>query len=80
MRFVLVIAKSSLTCKFVLNTAILVTSSGVFCVSYGESSVTCKLELNTALLDFHRLEVSKNPIFHNSSRRPKMVPFIVSYY
>ena len=38
--------------------------------------VTCKFELNTASLDFDRFEVSKNPIFYNSSRRTQMVRFV----
>ena len=40
-------------------------------------SLTCKFELNTAILDFGRFEVSKNPIFHNSYRRPQMVRFVL---
>ena len=53
------------------------TSIGAFCVSYAESSLTCKFELNTAILDFDRFEVSKNPIFHNTSRRPHVVRFVL---
>ena len=33
--------------------------------------------LFTAILDLDRLEVSRNPIFHNSSRRPQMVRFVL---
>ena len=29
----------------------------------------------TTILDFDRFEVSKNQIFHNSSRKPQMVRF-----
>ena len=53
------------------------TSNCAFCVSYAEASLTCKFELNTAILDFDRFEVSKNPIFHNSSRRPQMVRILL---
>ena len=49
----------------------------VISVSYAEGTLTCKFELNMAILDFDRFEVSKNPIFHNSSRRPEMVRFIL---
>ena len=52
------------------------TSNGAFCVSYAESSQTCKFELNTRILDFHRFDVRKNPIFHNSPRRTEMVRFV----
>ena len=38
----------------------------------------CKLKLNTAILDFGRFEVGKNPIFHNSYRRPQISGFFVS--
>ena len=51
------------------------SSSGAFCVSYPESNLICKLELNTAILDFGRFEVSKNSIFHKSSRKPQMVRY-----
>ena len=34
-------------------------------------------ELNTAILDFDPLEVTKNPIFHNSSRKPLVVRFLL---
>ena len=53
------------------------TSNGAFYVSYAESCLTSKFELNTAILDFERFEVSKNRIFHNSSRRPKIVRFVL---
>ena len=53
------------------------TSNGAFCVTYAESSVTCKFELNTAILDFGLFEVSKNPIFHNSSRRHQIMRFVL---
>ena len=53
------------------------TSNGAFCVSYAESKRSCKFELNPASLDFNRFEVSKNPIFHNSSERPQMVRFVL---
>ena len=43
------------------------------------NSLTCKFELNTAILDFDRFEVSKNPIFHNSSRTTSNAAFCVSY-
>ena len=33
--------------------------------------------LNRAILEFDRFEVSKNPIFHNSSRRVQMVRFVL---
>ena len=48
-------------------------------VSYVESSLTCKFDLNTAILEFNRFEVSKNPIFHNSSRETLNGAFCVSY-
>ena len=48
-----------------------------FCVTYVESSLTCKFELSRAILDFDRLEVSRNPIFHNSSRRHQMERFLL---
>ena len=51
-------------------------SNGAFCVSYAYSNLTCKFELNTGILDFGRFKGSKNPIFHNSSRRPQMEPFV----
>ena len=85
--------ESSLTCKFELNTAILHLSSGqeksdfpqlvpdtlnrAFCVIYAETSLGCKIELNTAILDFDQFEVTKNPIFHNSSRRSEMMRFVL---
>ena len=47
------------------------------CVSYANINLTCKLELNTAIVDFDRFEVSKNPIFHNSYRRPQMERFLL---
>ena len=31
--------------------------------------------ITTTILDFDRFEVSKNQIFHNSSRKPQMVRF-----
>ena len=49
----------------------------LFCVSYAKINLTCKLELNTAILDFDRFEVSKIPIFKNSSRRPQMLRFVL---
>ena len=49
----------------------------LFCVSYAKINLTCKLELNTAIVDFDRFEVSKNPIFHNSYRRPQMERFLL---
>ena len=51
------------------------TSNSSFSDSYAECSLTCKFVLNTTTLDFCRFEVSKNSIFHNSSRRPQMVRF-----
>ena len=51
-------------------------SNGAFCVSYAQSSLTCKFELTSAILDFDRLRSAKNPIFHNSARRPQMVRFV----
>ena len=48
----------------------------LFCVSYAKINLTCKLELNTATLDFDRVEVRKNPISQNSSRRTQMVRFV----
>ena len=53
------------------------TSNCAYCVSYADGSLTCKFELNTPILDFDRFEVRKNPIFHNSSRRPQMVRFVL---
>ena len=52
-------------------------SNCAFCVSYAESNLTCKFELNTAILDFDRFDVSKKPIFYNSSRKPQMVRFVL---
>ena len=49
----------------------------LFCVSYAKINLTCKLELNTAILDFDRFEVSKIPIFQNSSMRPQMLRFVL---
>ena len=49
----------------------------LFCVSYAKINLTCKLELNTAIVDFDRFEVSKNPIFLNSTRRPQIVRFVL---
>ena len=46
-------------------------------VSYAESSQTCKFELNIEILDFDRFKVRKNPIFHNSSRRPPKVRLLL---
>ena len=43
-------------------------SNSAFFASYAEGSLTLKFELNAAILEFDRFEVSKNPIFHNSSR------------
>ena len=54
---------------------VLQTPHGAFCVSYAESTVSCKFELNTGILHFDRFKVSKNPIFHNSSRRPRKARF-----
>ena len=48
-----------------------------FYVSYAESSLTYKFELYTAILDFDGFQVRRNPIFHNSSRRPQMVCFVL---
>ena len=48
-----------------------------FFVCYAESSVNYKFELNTAVWDFDPFEGSKNTIFHNSSRRPQMVGFVL---
>ena len=42
-----------------------------------ERSLTCKFELNLEILDFDRFKVRKNPIFHNSSRRPHKVRFLL---
>ena len=53
------------------------TSNGAFSLSYSESSLTCKFELNTAILDFDRFQLRKNQIFHNSSRKPQMVRFVL---
>ena len=53
------------------------TSNSAFCPSYAENSLTCKFELDRAILDFDRFHVRKNPIFHNSSRRPQMVRFVL---
>ena len=55
------------------------TSNGAFCVSYADWGLTCKFKLNTAILDFDGFEVSKTPIFHNSSRRPQMVQIWAQY-
>ena len=33
--------------------------------------------LNTAILNFDPFEVSKNPLFHNSSQRPQMMCFVL---
>ena len=48
-----------------------------FFVSYAKSSETCRFELNASILDFDRLEVSKNPIFQDLSRRPQMVRLLL---
>ena len=48
-----------------------------FFVCYAESSVNYKFELNTVVWDFDPFEGSKNTIFHNSSRRPQMVGFVL---
>ena len=53
------------------------TSNCAFCISYPDGSLTFKFELNTTILDCDRFEVSKNPIFRNSSRRPQMVRFML---
>ena len=53
------------------------TSNGAFCVSYAERGLTCKFEPNMAILDFDRFKASKNPIFHNSSRRAQMMRFVL---
>ena len=53
------------------------TSNGAFCICYTEGSLTCKFELNTTILDFDCFKVNKNPIFHNSSRRPQTVRFLL---
>ena len=53
------------------------TSNGAFYVSYVESCVTYKFELNTTVLDSGRFEVRKNPIFHNSSRSPQMMRYVL---
>ena len=52
-------------------------SNSAFFASYAEGSLTLKFELNTTILDFNRFEVSKNPIFHKSSRRPQLVRFVL---
>ena len=51
--------------------------SYAFCVSYAISCLTCKFENNTTTLDFFRFEVSKNPIFHNASRTPQIVRYVL---
>ena len=51
--------------------------NGAFCVSYAESRITCKFELNSAILDLHPFQVREKPIFHNSSRRPQTVRFVL---
>ena len=53
------------------------TSNGAFRVSYGESRLFCKFELNTASLDFNLFQATKNQNFHNSSRRPQMLRFVL---
>ena len=53
------------------------TSNCAFCFTYAERSVSCKFELNTEILDFDWFEVCKNPIFHNSSRQPQMLRFVL---
>ena len=42
-----------------------------------KSSLSCKFELNREILDFGQFEVSKNPIFHNWSKRPQMMRFVL---
>ena len=49
-----------------------------FVLFKAERSQTCIFELHTANSDFHRFEVSENPIFHNSSRRRQMVRFVLA--
>ena len=56
---------------------VLETANTAFYVSYAQSSLTSKFDLNTAILDFERFEVSKNPNFHNTSRRPHVVRFVL---
>ena len=51
--------------------------NGAFCVSYAESTLTCKFELTSAILDFDRIELRKNAIFHYSARRPQIVRFVL---
>ena len=51
--------------------------NGAFCVTYAESSLSCNFKLNSAILDFDWFEMNKNPLFHNSSRRPHLVRFVL---
>ena len=53
------------------------TSFGPFCVSYARGSVISKFGLNTPILDSDRFEGRKNLIFHNLSRRPQMLRFVL---
>ena len=53
------------------------TSNGAFSLSYDESSLTCKFKLHKKILDLDRYQLSKNPIFHNLSRRPQIVRFVL---
>ena len=53
------------------------TSNGAFCICYTDGSLTCKFKLNTAIFDFDGFEVRKTPTFHNSSRKPQMVRFVL---
>ena len=39
--------------------------------------MTFKFELKTEILDFDGCEVSKNSIFHKSSRRPEITRFVL---